>query len=62
MLKILIEKEFREIISSKKFVYSFAVCSFLIILTFFVGAKNYEVLHSPKSLPEHLIKLFQQLI
>ena len=43
MLKILIEKEFREIISSKKFVYSFLMCSFLIILTFFVGAKNYEV-------------------
>ncbi|MFA8344291.1 MAG: ABC transporter permease subunit [Rhodothermaceae bacterium] len=43
MLKILIEKEFREIIGSRKFVYSFAVCSFLIILTFFVGVKNYEV-------------------
>lgn len=45
MLKTLIEKEFREIIISKKFVYSFAVCSFLIILTFYVGAKNYEVNH-----------------
>lgn len=43
MLKILIEKEFREIIGSRKFVYSFVVCSFLIILTFFVGVKNYEV-------------------
>jgi nitric oxide reductase NorD protein len=26
------------------------------------GAKNYEVLHSPKTLPEQLIKLFSQII
>ena len=43
MLKNLINKEIREIIRSTKFSFSFAVCSILILLTFYVGAKNYHV-------------------
>ncbi|MFH1195667.1 MAG: ABC transporter permease [bacterium] len=43
MLKLIIMKELKEIIGSPKFVYSFAVCSILIILTFYAGAKNYQV-------------------
>ncbi|OGU33412.1 MAG: hypothetical protein A2068_08785 [Ignavibacteria bacterium GWB2_35_6b] len=43
MLKNLINKEIREIIQSTKFVISFSVCSLLIILTFYVGAKSYHV-------------------
>jgi ABC-type transport system involved in multi-copper enzyme maturation permease subunit len=43
MLKLLIKKELKEIIGSSKFVYSFAVCALLVLLTFFVGAKNYQI-------------------
>lgn len=43
MLKILIEKEFKEIINSRKFFYSAIVCSLLVVLTFYVGAQNYNV-------------------
>ena len=43
MLKLIIEKELRDIISSTKFAVTFGVCSLLIVLTFYVGAKNYQV-------------------
>lgn len=43
MLKLIIEKELREIVESAKFVVTFAVCSVLILLTFYVGARNYQV-------------------
>jgi len=43
MLKLIIEKEIRDIIKSSKFVYMFAICAVLIILTFYVGGKNYRI-------------------
>lgn len=43
MLKIIIEKELKEILGSSKFVFTFAVCSLLILLTFYVGARNYQI-------------------
>ena len=43
MLKLIIEKEIRDIIKSSKFVYMFAICAVLIILTFYVGGKNYLI-------------------
>lgn len=43
MLKLLVLKELKEIIGSSKFVYSFAVCSLLILITFYIGGKNYQI-------------------
>ncbi len=43
MIKLIIEKELREIIGSMKFAVTFGVCSILILITFYVGAKNYQV-------------------
>lgn len=43
MLKIIIEKELKEILGSTKFVFTFAVASLLILLTFYVGARNYQI-------------------
>lgn len=43
MLKLLIEKELRDIIGSTKFTVTFAVCAVLILLAFYVGARNYQV-------------------
>lgn len=43
MIKLIMEKELREIIGSTKFAVTFAVCSVLILLTFYVGAKNYQI-------------------
>ncbi len=43
MLKLLIEKELRDIIGSTKFTITFAVCAVLILLAFYVGARNYQV-------------------
>jgi ABC-type transport system involved in multi-copper enzyme maturation permease subunit len=43
MLKLLIKKELKEIIGSSKFVYSFAVCALLVLLTFYVGAKSHQI-------------------
>ena len=43
MLSLLIKKELKEIIGSSKFVYSFAVSALLILITFYVGAKNYQI-------------------
>ena len=46
MFKLLIEKELREIIGSTKFAVTFAVCAILILLAFYVGARNYQVSQS----------------
>jgi len=43
MFKLIIEKELREIIGSTKFAFSFAICAILILLTFYVGAKKYQI-------------------
>ncbi len=43
MIKLIIEKELREVIGSVKFAITFGVCSFLIILSFYIGGRNYEV-------------------
>lgn len=43
MLKLLITKELKQIILSNKFAYSFGICSLLVLLTFYVGARNYTV-------------------
>ena len=43
MLKILIEKEIRDLLGSAKFVITFAACALLIILAFYVGAARYKL-------------------
>lgn len=43
MLKLIIEKELRDIISSTKFAVTFGACSLLILIAFYVGARNYQV-------------------
>jgi ABC-type transport system involved in multi-copper enzyme maturation permease subunit len=43
MLKLIIEKELKEIVSTPKFVLLFAVSSVLILLTFYAGGKNYQI-------------------
>ena len=43
MLKLLIDKELREIIGSTKFAVTFGVMSLLILLAFYVGGRNYQV-------------------
>ncbi len=43
MLKLIIEKELRDTIGSTKFAVTFGVCSFLILIAFYVGARNYQV-------------------
>lgn len=43
MLWTIIEKEARELLTSAKFVTSFAVCAVLILLAFYVGATNYKI-------------------
>lgn len=43
MLKLIIEKEIREIVGSTKFAATFGVCALLIISAFYVGAIRYEV-------------------
>ena len=42
MLRVIIEKEIRDLAGSPKFVLTFSVCALLIILSFFVGAANYK--------------------
>jgi ABC-type transport system involved in multi-copper enzyme maturation permease subunit len=42
MLNLIIEKEIRDIIGSTKFAVTFAVCSVLILLAFYVGAVSYH--------------------
>ncbi len=41
MFNLIFQKELRDIIQSSRFTISFAVCSVLIILAFFMGAQNY---------------------
>ena len=43
MFKLILEKELREIIGTTKFAVTFGVCAVLIILAFYVGARNYQV-------------------
>jgi ABC-type transport system involved in multi-copper enzyme maturation permease subunit len=43
MLKIIIEKEIREMTGSAKFAIAFAVCAALILLSFYAGAKNHQL-------------------
>ncbi|HEV8539445.1 MAG TPA: ABC transporter permease subunit [Bacteroidota bacterium] len=43
MIRLIIEKELREIIGSTRFAITFAICSILILLSFYVGARNYQV-------------------
>ncbi|HMK39881.1 MAG TPA: hypothetical protein VK569_11100, partial [Bacteroidota bacterium] len=42
MLKLIIGKELRDIITSTKFTVSFAACASLILLAFFMGAAGYR--------------------
>tara|TARA_R110002096_G_scaffold170131_11_gene342264 strand:- start:5282 stop:6697 length:1416 start_codon:yes stop_codon:yes gene_type:complete len=41
MFKLIFVKELKEIVQSSRFTISFAVCSILIVLSFFMGAQNY---------------------
>ena len=43
MFKLIVIKELREIISSTKFVFTFGICSLLILLAFYMGARGYHV-------------------
>jgi ABC-type transport system involved in multi-copper enzyme maturation permease subunit len=43
MIKLIIEKELREIIGSTRFAITFGICSVLILLSFYVGAKSYRM-------------------
>ena len=43
MLKLIIEKELREITGSMKFAVTFGISSLLLLLTFYIGARNYQV-------------------
>ena len=42
MLKVLIEKEIRDIIGSTKFAVIFGACAILILISFYVGGKTYQ--------------------
>ena len=42
MLQVLIEKELKAILQSPKFVATFGVCSILILLSVFIGVREYE--------------------
>ncbi len=46
MLKLIIEKELRDIIGSTKFGITFTICSILILLSFYIGAKNHQIAQS----------------
>ena len=46
MIRLLIEKEIRDIIGSTKFAITFVVCAVLILLAFFAGASNYKASRS----------------
>ena len=43
MISLILLKELREILSSTKFAVTFGVCSLLILLSFYVGARNFEI-------------------
>ncbi len=42
MLRILVLKEARDLLLSTKFIIAFAVCAFLILLSFFMGAESFN--------------------
>ena len=43
MFKTILDKELREIVGTTKFAITFGVCAVLILLAFYVGARNYQV-------------------
>lgn len=43
MLRLIIEKELKEILASTKFIVTFGVCATLLLIAFYVGARNYQV-------------------
>jgi ABC-type transport system involved in multi-copper enzyme maturation permease subunit len=43
MLKLILRKELLETIHSKRFIWTFLICSLLILLTFYIGAQNYHL-------------------
>jgi len=43
MFRLIVEKELREIVGSAKFAVTFAISSLLLLLTFYIGARNYQV-------------------
>lgn len=46
MFKLVVEKELRDIIGSTKFAVTFGVCALLILIAFFMGARNYNAAQS----------------
>ena len=46
MLRLIVGKELREILASSKFLWTFVVASLLILLSFYLGAKNYATLEA----------------
>jgi ABC-type transport system involved in multi-copper enzyme maturation permease subunit len=46
MIQLIIKKELKEILGSSRFVYSFVVCAVLTLITFYIGAKNYQITKS----------------
>jgi len=59
MLKLLITKELRDIIGSTKFAVTFGLCSILVLLVFFVGARTYQtaVAQNEAALRENIRRL-----
>src|SRR3972149_5504571 len=43
MLTLIIEKEIRDLVSTARFAVTFGICSLLILLTFYVGARTYAL-------------------
>ncbi len=43
MLELILRKELLETIHSKRFIWTFLICSLLILLTFYIGAQNYHL-------------------
>jgi len=43
MFKLIVEKELREITGSLKFAVTFGISAILLVLTFYIGARNYQV-------------------
>jgi len=43
MFRLIVEKELREIVGSAKFAVTFGISSLLLLLTFYIGARNYQV-------------------
>ncbi len=44
MFRLLVEKELRDLLGTPRFVLTFAISALLIILAFFMGAKNYRLM------------------